>query len=54
MEKRSSGWKRELLRANERITASVIGLNPDRELYLPEEGAADEDRCRTAAVPEGM
>ncbi len=25
----------------------------DRELYLPEEWAADEHRCRFAAVPEG-
>jgi SRSO17 transposase len=60
----SVGVKRQYTGTAGRIENSQVGVFlcyasdkgaalVDRELYLPEEWAADEDRCRAAAVPEG-
>jgi SRSO17 transposase len=60
----SVGVKRQYTGTAGRIENSQVGVFlcyasdkgaalVDRELYLPEEWASDEDRCRAAAVPEG-
>ena len=60
----SVGVKRQYTGTAGRIENSQVGVFlcyasdrgaalVDRELYLPEEWAADADRCRAAAVPEG-
>jgi SRSO17 transposase len=60
----SVGVKRQYTGTAGRIENSQVGVFlcyasdkgaalVDRELYLPEEWAADEDRCRAAAVPKG-
>lgn len=61
----SVGVKRQYTGAAGRIENSPVGVFlcyasdkgaalVDRELHLPEEWAADEDRCRAAAAPKGM
>ena len=60
----SAGVKRQYSGTAGRIENSQVGVFlcyasgrgaalVDRELYLPEEWAADDQRCRAAAVPEG-